>query len=82
MVSHFGSWKKKWGRIWLCFIKQGFAHWSGLAEREQHLFTSQLSWLLLFLTVFDSLFVTPKHHALAPAGAPGGVKKLWSPWTG
>lgn len=82
MVSHFGSFKKKLVRIWLCSFKQGVSHWSRLAEREKHLFTSQLFWPPSFLAVFCSLFVAPKAPCPGTLArvSPGGVPKLWSPW--
>lgn len=68
MVSHFGSWKKKNGIGFGCVLLNRGLHAGAGLWKENSICSRVSSPGHHCSSLFDSLFVTPKHLALAPAG--------------
>lgn len=72
MVSHFGSFKKKSGRIWLCSFKRGFSLRGRAAQREKRSFSSRF--------LCSPCFALSSSLSLCPRGAsPRGVPQPRAP---
>lgn len=61
MLSHFGSFKKKSGRIWLCSFKRGFSLRGRAAERQKRFFSKQFLSPCFALSLSPSLCPQPGH---------------------